>query len=88
MVPYALEMARTQTLVQLTDDLLAALDQQAVATGRSRSDLIREAIQRYLASVGADEVDRRMIEGYGRTPQSADPWAEAMARESIGAEPW
>ncbi len=81
-------MARAQTLVQLTDELLAALDQRAVATGRSRSDLIREAIEGYLAGVAAHAVDRQIIEGYRRVPQEADPWAEALARESIAAEPW
>lgn len=81
-------MARAQTLVQLTDELLAALDQVAVATGRSRSDLIREAIDHYLGAAAAVEVDRRIVEGYTRTPQEADPVAEALARESIAAEPW
>jgi metal-responsive CopG/Arc/MetJ family transcriptional regulator len=81
-------MARAQTLVQLTDELLAALDQIAVATGRSRSELIREAIDRYLGSAAADEADRRIVDGYTRTPQEADPWAEALARDSIAAEPW
>ncbi len=84
MLPYA-RMARAQTLVQLTDDLLAALDQRAVATGRSRSDLIREAIEVYL---GEDEADRLIVEGYRRIPQDADPLAEALARDSIAAEPW
>ena len=88
MLAYGLRMARKQTLVQLTEDLLAALDQQAVATGRSRSDLIREAIERYLADVAADQIDRRIVEGYRRTPQAGDAWAEALARESIAAEPW
>jgi predicted DNA-binding protein len=81
-------MPRTQTLVQLTDELLAALDQRAVATGRSRSDLIREAIEHYLRDAAADEVDRRIVEGYRRIPQESDPWAEALARGSIAAEPW
>jgi predicted DNA-binding protein len=87
MLPYG-SMARRQTLVQLTDDLLAALDQHAVATGRSRSELIRQAIERYRAAVGADEVDRRIVDGYRRKPQTADEWADALARESIAAEPW
>ena len=81
-------MARAQTLVQLTDELVAALDQRAVATGRSRSDLIREAIDRYLGAVAADEADRQIVDGYRRIPQEADPWAEALARDSIAAEPW
>jgi len=79
---------RTQTLVQLTDDLLAALDQFAVASGRSRSEVIRAAIKRYLDEAVSSEVDRQIIEGYRRIPQEADAWVEAVARESIAEEPW
>ena len=79
-------MGRRQTLVQLNDALLAALDQEAAATGRSRSELIREAIARYLAE--SSDVDRRIVEAYRRTPQTPDAWAEKLARESIADEPW
>jgi predicted transcriptional regulator len=83
-----INMARTQTLVQLSDELVAALDQRAVAAGRSRSDLIRDAIVRYLRETLAGQVDRDIVEGYRRIPQEDDPWAEALARDSIAAEPW
>ena len=79
---------RTQTLVQLTDDLLASLDQRAAQTGRSRSDLIREALQRYLEDALEAEVDRQIVDGYKRIPPVEDRWAAALARESIAAEPW
>jgi metal-responsive CopG/Arc/MetJ family transcriptional regulator len=81
-------MARAQTLVQLTDELLAALDQEAAATGRSRSELIREAIERYVAGELEKRIDRQIVRGYTRIPQEDDPWAEALARDSIAAEPW
>jgi metal-responsive CopG/Arc/MetJ family transcriptional regulator len=81
-------MKKTQTLVQLTPDLLAALDQHSASTGRSRSDIIREAIRTYLEEVLDDEIDRKVVAGYRKKPQKADRWAEAAARESIAAEPW
>ena len=81
-------MARTQTLVQFTDELLTALDQHAAQTGRSRSDLIREAVERYLREGLEGEIDRQIQEGYRRIPQEPDPWADALARESIAEEPW
>jgi Arc/MetJ-type ribon-helix-helix transcriptional regulator len=81
-------VARAQTLVQLTDQLLAALDQRAAELGRSRSDLIREALERYLRETLEAEVDRRIVEGYTTRPQEPDPWADALARDSIAAEPW
>jgi predicted DNA-binding protein len=83
-------MTRTQTLVQLNDQLLARLDERAARERRSRSTLIREAIEGYLHDELASEVDRRIAEGYGRLPQTADEdaWARASAREAIREEPW
>jgi len=85
---YHMAMARTQTLIQLTDRLLAALDQYAAQVGRSRSDVIRSAIERYLDEVLQDEIDRAVVEGYRRIPQEPDAYVEAAARDSIAAEPW
>lgn len=83
-------MARTQTLVQLTDDLLAVLDERAARERRSRSTLIREALEHYLRDERKAEIDRRILEGYRRLPQTPDEdlWAETAAREAIRAEPW
>jgi metal-responsive CopG/Arc/MetJ family transcriptional regulator len=41
-------VTRTQTLVQLTEALLRRLDERAAREGRSRSALIRDAIEAYL----------------------------------------
>jgi predicted transcriptional regulator len=82
-------MARRQTLVQLSDELLALLDERAARTGRSRSDLIRTAIERELAADREAAIDAAIVEGYRRVPPPEhDPWAEAAARRSIAAEPW
>jgi predicted transcriptional regulator len=80
---------RRQTLVQLSDELLALLDERAARTGRSRSDLIRGAIERDLAAERAAAIDKAIIDGYARKPPPEhDPWAEASARRSVAAEPW
>jgi metal-responsive CopG/Arc/MetJ family transcriptional regulator len=82
-------MARRQTLVQLTDELLALLDERAARTGRSRSDLIRAAIERELGHDREAAIDAAIVEGYTRIPQREhDPWADASARRSITDEPW
>jgi metal-responsive CopG/Arc/MetJ family transcriptional regulator len=81
-------MARTQTLVQLTDRLLAALDQYAAKVGRNRSDVIRSAIEQFLKESLEDDIDRAIVEGYRKSPQESDPLIEAAARDSIAAEPW
>lgn len=64
-------MARTQTLVQLNETLLAALDQRAARRGISRSQLIREAVEAHLAGDHEAEISRRIIEGYAAIPQAA-----------------
>lgn len=83
-------MARTQTLVQLTEELVSLLDERAGRVKRSRSDLIREAIERYLASDLEAEIDRRIVEGYSRVPQTPDEeaWAQRAAWEGVREEPW
>jgi predicted transcriptional regulator len=73
-------MARTQTLVQLSDALLAALDQRAARRGVSRSRLIREAVEAHLGADLDAEISRRILEGYERVPQSTpDEWGDAQA---------
>jgi metal-responsive CopG/Arc/MetJ family transcriptional regulator len=81
-------MARTQTLVQLSDDLLAQLDERGAREGRTRSELIREAISSYLAGDIEGELDRRLVEAYTRQPQEDLTGAESAAIAIIAAEPW
>jgi metal-responsive CopG/Arc/MetJ family transcriptional regulator len=81
-------MARTQTLVQLSDELLSLLDARVARDGRSRSELIREAIAGYLAADRAAEIDRRIVEAYTLQPQEDLLGAAAIALAMITAEPW
>lgn len=80
-------MGRTQTLVQLSDELLAMLDQRAAKLGRSRSELIREAIESYLGEDAEAEIDRQIVAGYRHTP-ARDVWGASAARRLIEEEPW
>jgi metal-responsive CopG/Arc/MetJ family transcriptional regulator len=84
-------MARSETLVQLTDDLRRLLDERAAREGRSRSALIRDAITSYLRDERETEIDRAIVDGYTRVPQTADEQAlhelnAAMAARHV--EPW
>ena len=83
-------VARTQTLVQLTDEIVVRLDERAAREGRTRSSLIRDALQEYLKDELEAEIDRRIVEGYRRTPQATEEetWARRAAREAISEEPW
>lgn len=83
-------MARTQTLVQLTEDLLRRLDERAAREGRSRSALIRDAIEAYLYDEEKARIDREIVEGYERIPITDEEMAvaERETREAIREEPW
>jgi len=82
-------MARQPTLVQLSDELLSALDQRAGQLGQSRSALIRAAIASFLAADREAAVDRAIAEGYARVPADSPTALEVeAARLSIAAEPW
>jgi metal-responsive CopG/Arc/MetJ family transcriptional regulator len=84
-------VARTQTLVQLTDELVALLDERASRQHRSRSDLIREAIEAFLAADADAEISRQIVDGYQRVPQEEDSlerWARRGARDLVEEEPW
>ncbi len=80
-------MAPTQTLVQLHDAHLAALDQRAAQTGRSRSHLIREAIERFVHDELEAEIDHQYVEAYTRCPPE-EIWGDWSAGQMVAAENW
>lgn len=84
------EPKRTQTLVQLNDELLRRLDERAAREGRSRSALIRDAIEAYLHDEEKARIDQEIIEGYERIPTTDEELREAEreTREAIREEPW
>jgi metal-responsive CopG/Arc/MetJ family transcriptional regulator len=83
-------VTRTQTLVQLSDELLRRLDERAAREGRSRSALIRDAIEAYLFDEDKARIDREIIEGYERIPLTEEEIAAAKrsASRMIQEEPW
>ncbi len=74
-----------QTLVQLTDELVEALDRRAQREGVSRSKVVRDLLGAAL-SAGAEH-DRALVEGYTRVPQSdaADAWGDLEAWTAVNA---
>ncbi len=76
-------------MIQLDDARIAALDQRAAASGRSRSDLIREAVDLLLGTGDAGVIDAAIVAGYEqRPPAEQDVWARQGALAAISAEPW
>jgi predicted DNA-binding protein len=80
-------MARTQTMVQLTQELLESLDEAASRRGVSRSALIRELVIDGLRRAEADAIGERIADGYRRIPQAApDAWGDISAPSDDAAE--
>jgi hypothetical protein len=66
--------------VELTDDLIALLDEEANERGISESALIREGLKEHLADRRAADVSRRIVEGYERIPPATpDAWGDLGA---------
>ena len=55
--------------VPVDEELLSSLDDAAKKRGRSRSELIREACQRYLKQVQYEKMDKVYTEGYKHIPE-------------------
>ncbi len=73
-------MARTQTMVQLTQELVESLDALAGRRAMSRSALIREFVVVGLEQSTSAAVGERIAEGYRRMPQAEpDEWGDLAA---------
>jgi predicted transcriptional regulator len=76
-------VARTQTLVQLTDELVLLLDRAAVERGVSRSAVIRQAIEEHLKVEERRAIDAAIREGYLRHAaeyeEEMGDWIDAVA---------
>lgn len=70
-------MARVQTLVQLTDELLTLLDEEAEQRGLSRSALIRAILDEHLDDRRRSAVSARIVAGYRQLPPATpDAWGD------------
>lgn len=70
-------MARVQVIVQLSDELVAALDVEAAARRTSRSALIRQAVDDLLGVSRDAALVRQVVEGYKRIPPGGrDEWGD------------
>lgn len=80
----------TMVAARLPEELIARLD-ALVDEGRypSRSQALREAVERLLQVAERDRIDRAIVEGYRRVPPDASPPPErARMIASIEEEPW
>jgi Arc/MetJ-type ribon-helix-helix transcriptional regulator len=76
--------------VRMPDDRVVAIDALVAAGRASRAAVIVEAIDRLVAQLESERIDREIVEGYTRIPQADEErdWAEWSTRESLREEPW
>jgi len=64
-------------MVQLTDELVGALSDEARRRGLSRSALIRAVLEEYLDAQGQVAIGRQIADGYARVPPATpDEWGD------------
>ena len=83
-------MSKMITL-RMPDDRVARIDELVRAESyESRASFIVEAINRLVDEIEQREIDRKIVAGYTRIPQTDEElrWAEASALDSIREEPW
>ncbi len=80
---YHMPMARTQTMVQLTTELLEQLDAAAAKAGVSRSEVIRTSIAAYLDSDVEKQAETEWIAAHSNdcsNPDAIDSWGDLSAQ--------
>ena len=66
---YHMAMSRKQVLVQLDDDLVAALDQLAESEGTNRSELLRRGARAVVRAAALTRDDEKLARAYAAQPQ-------------------
>jgi Arc/MetJ-type ribon-helix-helix transcriptional regulator len=76
--------------VRMSEDRVRAIDELVAAGRASRAAVIVEAIDRLVAELERERIDRAIAEGYRRVPETDEEleWAEWSTIESIREEPW
>jgi Arc/MetJ-type ribon-helix-helix transcriptional regulator len=77
--------------VRMPEDRVRAIDELVASGSRaSRAAVIVEAIDRLVAQLESEAIDRAIVEGYTSIPQTADEleWADWSTDESLREEPW
>ncbi len=80
-----------QIVARLDEDLVAQLDalvEDGVIT--SRSDGVRQALERLVDEHRRAKIGQQIVEGYLRMPQTDDDglWSDEKTRAMIAEEPW
>ncbi len=80
----------TQINLRFDDATVAALDDLASDHGRSRADVVRDAVRRCLAEAEGDRAGAAYRQAYADQPETAEELerAKGSAARLTTAEPW
>jgi predicted DNA-binding protein len=82
-------VARRELRIDIPEELSERIDARAAEQGVSRADFVRGMLDRHVAALSDEEIDRQIAEGYRRfPPDQDDPWLDTAAIEIIAEEPW
>ncbi|MFC1957779.1 CopG family ribbon-helix-helix protein [Chloroflexota bacterium] len=83
-------MTKKVIQVSVDEELLIALDQLSKKQSKARSELIRQACQRYLWQVESEELDRLYQQGYEKLPEEPELGEAqiALIGEVLPKESW
>lgn len=79
-----------QVNLRLDDDIVVALDEIAAEEGRTRTDVVRDAVERRLAEQARRQTDAAYRRAYEEQPETEDELrrAEQAACRLTSEEPW
>jgi len=77
--------------LRLPDEMIVVID-GLVSEGSfsTRTDVIKQALERLFAALERERIDQAIIEGYRRIPETQEEMAQASRnlREMVEEEPW
>ncbi len=79
-----------KVVISLPEELLAAAERERAASGESRSELFRRALEHLIHRARERDAVERYLAGYRPIPEDPDDLAaaDALTVESISSEPW
>jgi metal-responsive CopG/Arc/MetJ family transcriptional regulator len=77
-----------KTAISIPDELFSKVEELARTTGKSRSQLFREALIEYLLRRDPEEITRSMDEALADIGDQDDPWLGEAGRDTLERSEW
>lgn len=77
-----------KTAISIPDDLFLEAERFARQSGKSRSELFRDALSEYLARRDSPSITQALNEVLADLPKDADPWLAEAGRRTLLRSEW